>query len=91
MPARRAAPRTRYDGALFRSLRESHNVRLGAVLEQAAATVGFEVCAHEHARQWERGQRNISDRLARILAAALTDLTSREITPSDFIARQAAA
>lgn len=91
MPGRRATPRTRYDGAAFRDLRERHNVDLYTLLHTANQRFGFEVSTHEHVRQWERGQRNISDRLASQLALALTTASGTGITPDAFVEEAAAA
>lgn len=91
MTGRRASPRTRYDGATFRALRTHRGVDLYTLLHTANHRFGFGVGSHEHVRQWERGQRNISDRLAHILAAALADASGIPTTPTDFHHPRAAA
>lgn len=90
--------RKRYDGAAFRALRERHGFwggrGLNTIVTAASLHIGDDifVMSSNHVRQWERGQRNISEPLAARLAAALAKLTGDDITTTDFeLGHQAAA
>ena len=72
---------------------KEHYVALTRVIRNASPRVGDDIflMSREHIRQWERGQRNISDHLAARLAEALSRLTGTDVRPEDFEGGAAAA